>query len=166
LIAGRRTLPAARNGIMGVSTLGKTFTLVEDFERRRAAYYADFGERAVDAGAQLLARYLRNRMPCTKDALSCYDPDEVEVILATPILEEPVTIDFDEYFAHRPLSSDTVAEVLLDRAIEFAQVLVDTFRHLREQHVNEKAVGFARVLHTMAVRDIKELKKMKALNYF
>jgi hypothetical protein len=151
---------------MGISTIGRTLDGIDAFEKIEAAWFDEFSKRAVDQGAVLVASWLAARKPHVPQILAGHRRSEIDVILKSPIFEEVFEADPSAYFEARRLGEGASAEQVLDTAIECGRLLLECARHLAEQRLSLEVRDFARTFEAIALREIKELKKIRAMHYF
>jgi hypothetical protein len=151
---------------MGISTIGRTLEGIDAFERREAEHFADLAGRAHDQGTVLVALWLAGRKPHVQGLLSNLRRAEVDVIVKSPIFEELFVADPARWLEERRLPDDASAEALIDLAIEGGRLLLDCARHLAEQRLALEVRDFAGSFQAIALRELKELKKIRALHYF
>jgi len=151
---------------MAVSNVGDVLDRVQELERRQIEMYAVIRDSATDDGVRLLTHYLARHKRHLPEAFSCFSPDQMKQIRRTPVLEEDVAIDADHYFKGKTISADIKADTLLDCAIEYIQKLLDCFHHMSHQSLGEETLTLFDSLYKIEVKDIVELKKIKAMHYF
>ncbi|HUX38824.1 MAG TPA: hypothetical protein VMV44_13065 [Rectinemataceae bacterium] len=151
---------------MGISTIGATLDEISRFEEAEARYFGELAKRAKDPGAELVASWLAGRKGHVPELFKAYRPSEIDILEKSPIFEERFESEPEAWFARRLLDDSAPGEEVLDAAIECGRLLLESARHIAEQRLDTLVLGFAKSFQAIALREIKELKKMKALGYF
>ncbi|MEI6876874.1 MAG: hypothetical protein WCL50_17300, partial [Spirochaetota bacterium] len=110
--------------------------------------------------------WLSGRKPHVPEVLACYRRADVDIIVKSPVFEEVFGAEGAGFFEARALGDDAGADAVLDVAIECGRLFIECARHLSEQRLSLEVRDFARTLEAIALREIKELKKIKAMRYF
>lgn len=151
---------------MSILAIKDTLELAEEFERRLEAYYADLRDRAENDGVRLLTQYLARHTRRVAKALEDYEAAELRRMECIPVKCNIAPFDPKSIFAGKRLPDTVKAEEVLDQALEFSAHLNSFYQSLMKLPLGSGPRELFECLHGMAVRDGKELSKIKNINYF
>lgn len=150
---------------MAVITIEDVLKHAERFEHLLAGFYADLADRSCREGVRLLTGYMSRHRERIVDALEKLSPDQVRRVCSAPLRYEPQAADC-RCFDRIELPGDASAATVLDAAVVFDECLVDLYRQVLQQPVDEDVRELFESLVRAEQRDQIELKKIKAMDYF
>jgi rubrerythrin len=150
---------------MAVVTIADVLKHAEQFERKLAGYYAELSEHATREGVRMLADYMSRHRRRIQQALEELSDEQARRICSTSLPYEPEAPDWRR-FEQLELSPDATAAQVLDQAIQFDQRLVEFYKQMLEQPLEEDILELLRGLISAEEGDEIELKKIKAMDYF
>ena len=150
---------------MAIITVADVLKTARDFEAKLVDYYRKIAEQTTSDGVKLLADYIGRHRRHLAEALERLDSTEREEISAFPIRYEPLAPDCT-CFEGRDLPPDATAAEVLDIAIEIDGCLIDLYRQILAQDVDQEVKDLFESLVRAEERDTVELKKIKAMDYF
>jgi rubrerythrin len=150
---------------MAVITIADVLRRAEEFEGRLAAYYKRLSEHTTREGVQMLTDYMSRHRVRIGERLDKLSPDEVRRICSTPLRYEPQAADC-RCFEGIDLPPDATSAQVLDTAVTLDECLVNLYRQVVQQPVDEEVRELFESLIRTEERDEIELKKIKAMDYF
>lgn len=150
---------------MAFVTVADVLRMAEDFEAKLVDYYKRIAEQTTLDGVKLLADYMGRHRRHLSKALERLGSAEREEVSSFPIRYEPLAPD-RECFKGRELPPDATAADVLDIAIEIDACLIDLYRQVLAQDVDQEVKDLFESLVQAEERDTIELKKIKAMDYF
>ncbi len=150
---------------MSIITVADVLKTARDFEAKLVDYYRKIAEQTTSDGVKLLADYMGRHRRHLSEALDRLDDAEREEISSFPIRYEPLAPD-RVCFEGREVPPDATAEEVLDIAIEIDACLIDLYRQILTQDVDQEVKDLFESLVRAEERDTIELKKIKAMDYF
>ena len=153
---------------MGVVTIAEVLRHVEKFEGILADFYANLSHQTTREGVRLLTDYMsrhRRRTHIALFKLPVKKVEEIYRICHTPLRYEPHGAD-RHCFEGIELPPDATAAEVLDIAIKFDECMVQFYRQVVRQPVDQEIKQLFESLIQMEQYDEIELKKIKAMDYF
>jgi hypothetical protein len=153
---------------MGVVTIAEVLRHVEEFEDMLADFYAKLSHQTTQEGVRLLTDYMSRHRRRTHIALFKLPVESVEQIhriCHTLLRYEPHGADC-HCFEGIELPPDATAAEVLDIAIKFDECLVQFYRQVVRQPVDQEVKQLFESLIRWEQDDEIELKKIKAMDYF
>jgi len=150
---------------MAIVTIAQVLACAEDFERRLAEFYAELAKQTTREGVRLLTDYMSRHRQRTHEALSKLPEIEMYHVCKTPLKYEPHAADY-HCFEGVELPSDATAAEVLDTAIKFDECLVQFYRQVTQQSVDQEVKELFENLIRWEQDDEITLKKIKAMDYF
>ena len=150
---------------MAIITVADVLRTAEDVEAKLVDYYAEIAEHATSEGVKLLADYMGRHRRHLSEALGRLGDAEREEVSSFPIRYEPLAPDCT-CVEGRELPPDATAAEVLDIAIEIDGCLIDLYRQVLTQDVDQEVQDLFESLVRAEERDTIELKKIKAMDYF
>ena len=151
---------------MSLVTVGDLIDRASDFEICIEKYYADLRDRAVNDGVRLVTYSLARRKRRLVETLDNYSSKQIELIRRIPVKFEVVDLRNESYFSDRILPDDTNADTLLRNAVEFVELLISFYREIAQKSPGEEIGVLFSSLLKIEEKDVIELKKIRAMNYF
>ncbi len=146
---------------MAIITVGDILDRGRHFELRLEKHYAEICDQTDNSGVRLVAGYLARCRLRQEKALAEFVPTQLghmrKVELKFDIPFYPVR-DLDA----APLSGDD----LLESAIRHNAELIELYRSVLQQPLNDEVRGLFEALARIEERDLVMLKKMLAMHYF
>ncbi len=150
---------------MAIITVADVLKMAEDFETKLVDYYTKIAEQTTSDGVKLLADYMGRHRRHLSEALERLGSAEREELNSFPIRYEPLALDYTS-FEGRELPPDATAAEVLDIAIEIDGCLIDLYRQVLAQDVDQEVKDLFESLVQAEEGDTIELKKIKAMDYF
>ena len=130
-----------------------------------ADFYAKVSQRSTREGVRLLTDYMSRHRARITAALDKLSAERVRRICSAPLRYEPQAADC-RCFEGVELSPEATAAEVLDVAVTFDECLINLFRQVARQPVDEEIRELFESLIRAEERDKIELKKIKAMDYF
>jgi rubrerythrin len=150
---------------MAITTVNDVVQQAKEFEKRLADLYKRISAKSTQEGARMLADYMSRHRQRINRALSRLSSGKVERILSTPLQYEPENTACRS-FDNIDLSPDADAKEIIDAAVAFDQCLVEFYRQVADQTVDQDVRELFENLILWEEDDEIQLKKMKAMDYF
>ena len=150
---------------MAFVTVDDVLRTAEGFEERLVGYYKALCDSSTREGVRLLAGYMGRHRRRLSVALERLSANERERVCACPIRYEPVAPEVS-CFKDRELAPDATAHEVLDVAIEIDECLVELYRQVLQQDLEQEVRDLFESLVRSEERDEVALKKIKATDYF
>lgn len=150
---------------MAVVTVAQVIACAEDFEYMLAEFYANLSHQSTKEGVKLLTDYMSRHRERTHKALNKLPLKSLNRIYRTPLRYEPVAANC-RCFEGVELKSQTTAAEVLDAAVKFDECLIRLYRQVVRQDVDREIKDLFESLIRWEEDDEKELKKIKAMDYF
>jgi rubrerythrin len=151
--------------IMAVVTVADVLKHAEEFEELLADYYATLSQRTTREGVRLLTDYMSRHRQRLAEALDRFPPEQASRIRGTHLRYEPQAADC-RCFEGIEVPPDASAAQVLDAAVNFDECLINLYRQVLQQPVDEEIRELFESLVRAEQRDEIELKKIKAMDYF
>ena len=151
---------------MAIVTVGELLDRARTFEDRLATRYAEIRDQTEDPGVRLLTYYLARHRRHQELALAEYDRTQTNHIRDVKMKYD---IPFDPQILFCRLDAPVATlsgDRLLQAAIAYDQALIDLYRAMLEQPLNDEVRAFFESLIRIEERDIVMMKKMIAMHYF
>ena len=150
---------------MAIVSIGEMLDRAAEFEERVEKRYSLIRDESENDGVRLLTYYLCRHRRHLQESLEKIDSVELTRVRATKL-----KYDVEAHLAKQEFMTVEPTEVkgpeLLEAAVECDQALIDMYKGISKQPMNEEAKGFVESLVRVEERDIVMLKKMQAMNYF
>ena len=153
---------------MGMTNVAQVLERAEEFEGILADFYAKVSQQSKREGVRLLADYMSRHRRRTHIALFKLPIESVERIRRichTPLQYDPLGADC-HCLEGVDISEDATASEILDAAIKFDECLVNFYRQVLQQPIDQEVKGLFESLIQWEEYDEIELKKIKAMDYF
>ena len=150
---------------MAIVTVADVLKHAETFEQMLAEYYAKLSERTVREGVRLLTDYMSRHQARIAAALDKLSPQRILRVGNTPLRYEPQAADCRCFEGIEVPPNGSAAQVL-DAAVNFDECLINLYRQVLQQPVDEEIRELFESLVRAEQRDEIELKKIKAMDYF
>jgi len=150
---------------MAVITVADVIEHAERFENLLEEYYRKLAVEATRDGVRMLADYMARHRQRIAEALGKVPPEAYRRICAIPLRYEPQAADC-RCFEGVDLPPDASAADVLDVAVKFDECLINLYRQVLRQEVDEHVAELFQDLISCEQRDEIELKKIKAMDYF
>jgi hypothetical protein len=151
---------------MAVVTVGEMLDRALDFEVRLEAYYAELRDRSTVDGVRILTHYLARHKRHVPEALEPFTAVDLHHIRLAPMKYDDTDFHPAHCFEGRGLPADATGEQLLDVSIEFVDTLIRFYHWMLQQPLGPGPQGLFQSLLRIEERDVIELKKIKAMDYF
>lgn len=150
---------------MAVITVADVLRTAEEFEEKLVRYYSKIAEQTTREGVRLLADYMGRHRRHLSEALERLSDEERRELRTFPIRYQPLAPDCT-CFEGRELPPDALAKDILDIAIEVDGCLIDLYRQVLKQDIDQEVKDLFESLVRAEERDAIELKKIRAMDYF
>lgn len=150
---------------MAIITVADVLKHAEAFEQMLAEYYSNLSEHTVREGVRLLTDYMSRHQVRIAAALNKLSPQQILHLGNTPLRYEPQAADC-RCFDGMELPPDATAAQVLDVAVTFDECLVNLYRQVVQQPVDEEIREIFESLIRAEQNDEIRLKKIKAMDYF
>jgi hypothetical protein len=150
---------------MPIVTVLQVLKRATDFEKLLADYYANVATKTVREGVRLLSDYMSRHQNRIAEALDKLPPDRLHHVQNCPLRYEPQAADC-RCLTRMGLPPDAKAAQVLDVAIVFDECLIQLYRQVVQQPVEEEVKELFESLIRMEETDEVRLKKIKAMDYF
>ena len=151
---------------MAIVSMKDVLGRAEEFEERLAKYYADIRDESQDKGVRLLTYYLSRHRRHLQQVMHDFDHKAIARIKAVQLKYDIPFNPEQELHIMRTPPSEVKGEELLEAAAEYDRALVNLYRAILKQPLNEETSGFVEALIRVEEKDIVMLKKMVAMDYF
>ncbi len=151
---------------MAIVTVGELLDRARVFEDRLAKRYAEIRDQTEDNGVRLLTYYLARHRRHQELALA--DCDRAQIDRTRKVeLKHDIPFDPEKLSRQIDVPVDTITgDRLLQTAIAYDQALIDLYRAILEQPLNDEVRALFESLKRIEERDIVMMKKMVAMHYF
>lgn len=150
---------------MAVITVAQVIACAEDFERMLAKFYANISHQSTREGVKLLTDYMSRHRERTHKALKELPLKSLNRIYRAPLRYEPAAANCHCFEGVEIGPQATAAEVL-DTAVRFDECLISLYRQVVRQDVDREIKELFESLIRWEEDDERELKKIKAMDYF
>ncbi len=150
---------------MAVVTIEDVLKHAERFEQMLADFYAELSGHSSREGVRMLTDYMSRHRKRIAEALEKLSPQQSSRICSAPLRYEPQAADC-RCFKRVELHDNATAAEVLDAAVILDECLVNLYRQVLQQPINEEIRGLFESLVRAEQRDEIELKKIKAMDYF
>jgi hypothetical protein len=151
---------------MGIITIAEVLERVDEFERMLSEFYSNMSQTSSREGVRLLTDYMGRHRRRTLEALAILPPKQRHHICRIALRYDPQGGDESHCLEGVDLSADATAADVLDAAIEFDERLIRLYKQVLQQAVDLDVKDLFEGLIRFELKNLIELKKTKALNYF
>ncbi|MDH4202066.1 MAG: hypothetical protein OEV87_04165 [Phycisphaerae bacterium] len=150
---------------MRAITIGQVLDHVEAFEDLLSTFYETFSRESSHEGVRLLTEYMSRHSHHMRDLLSKLPEEKVSHFLKVPISYQPHIPDC-HCFERIEITPETEAAEVLDAAVLLDECLMQLYRQVVRQPVEEQIRELFEELILIVEQDEIQIKKIKAMNYF
>lgn len=150
---------------MTTTTVQAVLTQAEAFEHLLADYYANIASHTVREGVRLLTDYMARHRIRLEEALARMEPSLAAQVASVQLRYQPKAADCT-CLEKVELPDNATAAQVLDAAVTFDNCLVLLYRQVLSQDITPEVREVFESLVRAEERDQRELKKIKAMDYF
>ncbi|MHA2066881.1 MAG: hypothetical protein ACXABY_21130 [Candidatus Thorarchaeota archaeon] len=151
---------------MGIVTIAEVLERVDEFERKLSESYSNMSQTSSREGVRLLTDYMGRHRRRTLEALAILPPKRRQHICRITLRYDPQGGDESHRLEGVDLPTDATAADVLDAAIEFDERLIRLYKQVVQQAVDLDVKDLFEGLIRFELKNLIELKKTKALDYF